>query len=237
MQHIVLIEDDQKLSNHIAVFLREHDFRVSQEFDGERGIFRIKRDHPDLVILDLNLPQLNGLQVCQSIRAEYRGLILMLTARQDDESHLQGLQLGADEYLNKPIDPEILLARIHLLLRRNQPKAEQKNIEQGHLRLEIANRKAYWNNEPLDLPAIEFDVLHALVSNSGYILSRNDLSKILRGVDYDPFDRSLDLYISRLRKKISDDTGEPKILKTVWGKGYLWVQNCTTINNKASSQN
>jgi DNA-binding response OmpR family regulator len=184
----------------------------------------------DLIILDLMLPGMDGFTVCQNIRPGFAGPILILTAREDDMDQVAGLEMGADDYVKKPIEPRVLLARIRALLRRfpvGQTMAAD-NIELkkfGQLSICRKSRKVILQEHEVELTGNEFDLLWILADSAGTILDREYLFKTLRGIEYNGLDRSIDVNISRLRKKLDDSPSHPFRIKTVWGKGYLFVSD------------
>ena len=229
---ILLIEDDKRLADLTAEYLRKNEFEVHIESRGDTAEARILKDNPDLVILDVMLPGKDGFEVCRSVRAQYAGVILMLTARDEDLDQILGLELGADDYIVKPVQPRLLLARIKALLRRaplvaNEQGAasETEELAFGNFGISQATRSAHLGDEPIDLTTAEFDLLWLLASHAGSILSRDDLLQELRGIGFDGLDRSIDARISRLRRKLGDDPDNPTRIKTVRGKGYLFSKH------------
>lgn len=225
-ERILIVEDDQKLAALIGDFLASQGLAVDIEADGASAAERILADQPSLVVLDLMLPGEDGLTVCRRVRAAgFNRPILILTARSDDQDHIQGLELGADDYVNKPVRPQVLLARIRALLRRtgDEDQPTPKRLRFGPLAVDHARREAWLNGELIDLTGAEFDLLWLLASNAGRILSREETFVALRGIEYDGQDRSIDVRISRIRPKIGDDPEMPRIIKTVRSKGYLFV--------------
>jgi two-component system OmpR family response regulator/two-component system response regulator RstA len=225
---ILIVEDDQRLADLTAEYLRRNDFEVSIETRGDMVEDRILAEQPDLIVLDVMLPGKDGFEVCRSIRPTYGGVILMLTARDEDFDQILGLELGADDYIYKPVLPRVLLARIKALLRRqpaSSPVVEKKEQVFGNFRISQATRAVQLDGKPLDLTTAEFDLLWLLSTHAGTILSRDDLLQELRGIGFDGLDRSIDARISRLRKKIGDDPENPTRIKTVRGKGYLFSQH------------
>ena len=229
---ILLIEDDKRLADLTAEYLRKNEFEVHIESRGDTAEARILKDNPDLVILDVMLPGKDGFEVCRSVRAQYAGVILMLTARDEDLDQILGLELGADDYIAKPVQPRLLLARIKALLRRaplvaNEQGAasETEELAFGNFSISQATRSAHLGDEPIDLTTAEFDLLWLLASHAGSILSRDDLLQELRGIGFDGLDRSIDARISRLRRKLGDDPDNPTRIKTVRGKGYLFSKH------------
>jgi two-component system OmpR family response regulator/two-component system response regulator RstA len=220
-QHIMVVEDDASLARWIADYLSSHGYLVSVASRGDEALTLIESDQPDLVVLDLNLPVLDGLEVCRRSRSFFTGPILMLTARDAEADEILGLNTGADDYLSKPVKPHILLARIRALLRRGQSNATSTIITIGSLRMDPDSRTVTLEGETVAVSTHEFDVLLLLASHVGKPLSRDKLISEIRGIEYDGFDRSVDVCISRLRRKLGDDAQVPKRIKTLRGKGYL----------------
>jgi len=234
--HILIVEDDERLAGLTKEYLESNGLEVSVEGDGAVAVDRIKTEKPDLVILDLMLPGEDGLSICRLVRPYYAGPIIMLTARDDDLDQVLGLEMGADDYLAKPVRPRVLLARIRALLRRVKDGGAAEGVESqdasGQDRVSFANltvdngmREAWLDEEPIDLTSAEFDLLWLLTSNAGRVLSREEIFTALRGIEYDGQDRSIDVRISRIRPKIGDDPLQPKRIKTVRSKGYLFVKD------------
>lgn len=229
---ILLVEDDTRLSALIQEYLQKQAMNVSIEHRGDLACERIIEEAPDLVILDLMLPGMDGLEVCKAVRPKYAGPIMMLTARDEDIDQVVGLELGGDDYVTKPVQPRVLLARIRALMRRfsthraAQPTREQPEREYcyGRFSISATAREAWLNDEALELTTSDFDLLWLLASNPGEIFTRDAILEALRGIDYDGVDRSVDIRISRLRKKLKDDTSYPMRIKTIRGKGYLFVK-------------
>ena len=234
-QRILLVEDDQRLAGLIRDYLELQGFEVLIEGRGDTAPGRILKENPDLLILDLMLPGKDGLAVCQAVRSEYHGPILILTAREDDMDQVAGLELGADDYVKKPIEPRVLLARIRALFRRMEKSADQnqtiaafipeEDIQFGGLRICRSSHTALLDNQPIELTTSEFDLLCLLSTNAGKVLDRDLMFSAMRGIDYDGLDRSIDIAISRLRKKLEIDPAEPKRIRTIWRQGYLFVKD------------
>jgi two-component system response regulator RstA len=221
---ILIVEDDQRLAELTAEYLQANGFDVAVEGDGGRAVRRIVDSQPDLVMLDLMLPGEDGLSICRRVRSQYAGAILMLTARSDELDQVQGLDLGADDYVCKPVRPRLLLARIQALLRRSEaPETKRQALAFGALRIDNRLREARLDEQLIDLTGAEFDLLWLLASNAGRVLSREQLFTALRGVGYDGQDRSIDVRISKIRPKIGDDPIHPRLIKTLRSKGYLFV--------------
>lgn len=227
---ILLVEDDERLAELTAEYLRKNDFSVDIEPRGDRAVTRILEGAPDLVVLDVMLPGLDGFAVCRAVRPRYEGIILMLTARDEDIDQILGLELGADDYITKPVPPRVLLARVKALLRRAGPAGgeageDSETITFGNFHISQQTRTATLGGETIDLTTAEFDLLWLLAKHAGNTLSRDDLLQQLRGIGFDGLDRSIDARISRLRKKLNDDPDNPMRIKTVRGKGYLFSKH------------
>lgn len=231
--NILIVEDDERLASLTQDYLQSNGLNVSVEGDGSRAIERIKTEQPDLVVLDLMLPGEDGLAVCRIVRPHYSGPILMLTARTEDLDQVLGLEMGADDYVAKPVRPRVLLARIRALLRRAKQEGvaeeassenESERLEFGDLLVDNAMREAWLKGESIDLTSAEFDLLWLLSSNAGRVLSREEIFNQLRGIEYDGQDRSIDVRVSRIRPKVGDDPINPRRIKTVRSKGYLFVK-------------
>lgn len=221
---VLLVEDDLRLSELVRSYLQENGFRVSVENRGDRAVEHVQRLGPDVVILDLGLPGKDGFSVCRELRASGAIPILILTARDNDIDHVVGLELGADDYVIKPVEPRVLVARINALLRRgrNINGAESKTLRFGTLTINVAARSVTLGEQLVALSSNEFDLLLHLASRAGEIHSREALYQQLYKREYNGLDRTLDVRISHLRKKLGD-TGAPERIRTVWGHGYVFV--------------
>jgi two-component system OmpR family response regulator/two-component system response regulator RstA len=228
---ILLVEDDERLAELTAEYLRKNDFEVAIEPRGDTACTRIPAENPDVVVLDVMLPGKDGFDVCRSVRPQYQGVILMLTARDEDMDQILGLELGADDFISKPVQPRVLLARVRALLRRAGPveggeaSGSGDELTFGRFRINQATRSAELGEAAIDLTTAEFDLLWLLACHAGTVLSRDDLLQRLRGIGFDGLDRSIDARISRLRKKLGDDPDNPARIKTVRGKGYLFSRH------------
>lgn len=225
---VLIVEDDEKLSDQMARLLTQYEYTVEQVYDGEKACERIAITQPDVVILDLMLPGQDGFAVCRSVRPDFKGGILFLTASDDDIDHVTGLEMGADDFLVKPIHPRVLLAHIRVLQRKlsldGAPEAEQsRELTFGGLVVHTVTRQVTLNHDVIDLTPAEFDILVLLARNAERIVSRDVILKQLRGIEYDGFDRSVDVKVSALRKKLGDDSQRPVRIITVRAKGYLFV--------------
>lgn len=230
--HILIVEDDDELAQWTGDYLSSKGFSVSIVGLGQQAIEGIQHTPPDLVLLDGMLPDIDGLDVCKAIRPFFNGPIIMLTARDEEIDEVLGLEVGADDYLTKPVRARALLARIRTQLRRKQLPAEAGNsapassrITLSGLVIDLHTRTVQLNQVPISVTSNEFDVMWLLAKKAGTVVTRDELVTQLRGFDYDGFDRSIDLRVSRLRKKLGDNPNEPYRIKTIWGKGYLFAKD------------
>ena len=223
MKNILIIDDDEKLNALLAEFLSRQGFTVGSATRPSKGLYEMNRLKPDLIILDVMLPEQDGFSVCESIRKKSNVPILMLTARGDVEDRITGLQTGADDYLPKPFEPRELLARIQAIFRRFDPNQTSTRLQCGSLNVDPSRQIAEIDGENIGLTTNEFEALYLFMANANKIMSRDALLNHLRGIECDSFNRSVDIIVSRLRKKIGDTTDNPKYFKTVWGKGYMFI--------------
>lgn len=229
---ILLVEDDHGLAKLTAEYLSNRNLDVEIEHHGERALNRIRRprmdEAPHLIVLDVMLPGKDGFEICRTLRQEGNDVpIIMLTARDEDIDQVLGLELGADDYLAKPVQPRLLLAHIKAMLRRLNPPernelADQDVLTFGALIISRTARDVTLGDEIIDLTTAEFDLLWLLASNAGRVLSRNEILRVLRGLDYDGIDRSIDSRVSRLRRKLGDEAITSAHIKTVRPHGYLF---------------
>ncbi len=224
---ILLVEDDRRLAELTAEYFRQNGLSVALESRGDRAIARFRDERPRVVLLDLMLPGADGLSVCRELRQIFDGPILMFTARDSDIDQVIGLEAGADDYVAKPVDPMVLLARTRALLRRTErtaPPAETRtDIVLGGLRVSDASQQVWLDGEEVELTTQEFELLCLPARNAGKVLSRKEIFRSMRGIEYDGLDRSIDGRVSKLRRKLGDSATRPARIKTVWGKGYLLV--------------
>ncbi|HXC10921.1 MAG TPA: response regulator [Steroidobacteraceae bacterium] len=222
---ILLVEDDVRLSELVSHYLENNDFRVTTTARGDEVVNRVQREAPDLVILDLGLPGEDGFSICRQLRPRYANPILILTARDNDFDQVLGLELGADDYVIKPVEPRVLLARISALLRRSraQPRLARNSLRFGRLLINTVSRTVSLDSQPVALSSAEFDLLAYLAEHAGEIQSRATLFQHLYGREYDGVERLLDVRISHLRKKLGEDADSSERIKTIWGQGYLFV--------------
>ncbi|MFZ5787745.1 MAG: response regulator [Acidobacteriota bacterium] len=222
---LLIVEDDDRLATLLLEYLGMHGFELSRVASGDAGAEQILETQPDLVILDLMLPGKNGLDVCREVRDRYAGVLLMLTASQSEADHVAGLELGADDFVTKPIEPRVLLARIRTQLRRLDRASSRHDdggiLAVGPLRLDLASRDVMVEGQPVPLTTMEFDVLSMLARDAGSVVKREDLYTDVIGVEYDGIDRGLDVHVSRIRRKLQRAGFDPSQLKSVRGVGYL----------------
>jgi len=223
-KRIVVIEDNEKTILLLRDYLTQFDYEVTAYTNPLEGIRKLEKDLPDLIILDVMLPEMNGFEVCRSIRKNSSVPIIMLTARGDVTDRIVGLELGADDYLPKPFEPRELLARIQTVLRRGSSKT---GSSEGHRlgRLVIFKEKQLvkLDDKALNLTTYEFELLMLFVRKPGMLLTREYIINSLKGIDWSVFDRSVDTLISRLRQKLKDDPKSPEFIRTVWGSGYKFI--------------
>lgn len=227
---LLLVEDDRRLAQLMRDYIESQGYKVTTQYRGDLAVEEFLPQKTDIVILDLMLPGLDGLQVCQQIRQRFDGPILILTAKKSDIDHVMGLELGADNFITKPVEPTVLLAHLRALMRRvthNGCQAESTGeVNELHFGQLCLNRKAQQvvlNHQTIELTTQEFELLWLLAENAGTVLSRDRIFSSMRGIEYDGMDRTVDVRISRLRRKLKDNAEQPQRLKTIWGKGYLFV--------------
>ncbi|MES2072700.1 MAG: response regulator transcription factor [Pseudomonadota bacterium] len=222
MFRVMLVEDDAKLAALVTEYLSAYEFSVDVVNRGDIALAHFRSSSPDIVILDLMLPGLDGMVVCRQLREVSKVPILILTAREDAFDEVSGLEQGADDYVNKPVQPRVLLARLRALLRRvrDEDKPEVEHVTFGAFQLSKGNRTVLWREQAVPLNSTEYKLLLVLAESAGQVLSRNDILIQMRGIEFDGLDRSIDNSISRLRRKFDDVRAEK--IKTVWGEGYLF---------------
>lgn len=228
--HVFLVEDDASLSDLVKDYLELQGYKVSTESQGDVASERIINEQPDVVILDIMLPGKNGLDICKELRSQIDIPVLMLTARTDEIDQVVGLEVGADDYICKPVQPRLLMARINAVLRRakatqGHEQANESCFIFGKLTVLPNKQEVYLDEQSVDLTTNEIELLVYFVRHADKVLSRDDLLNQLRGFGYDGLDRTVDMLVSRLRKKLLDDPAKPKRIKTVWKKGYLFVSD------------
>jgi DNA-binding response OmpR family regulator len=224
---VLIIDDDTRLSAMLSDYLSDNGYRVRAAATARAGLEEVVRDRPDAVILDVMLPDLDGFETCRRIRAISDVPVLMLTARGDETDRIVGLEIGADDYLPKPFNPRELLARLKAVLRRRTLSvAEQRPVMRfGRLEIDPASRSVRIDGRACSMTGYQFDLLVALASNAGRILSRDQLMDLVRGTEQEAFDRSIDVHVSRIRAVLETDPKHPRRLITVRGAGYVFARN------------
>jgi two-component system alkaline phosphatase synthesis response regulator PhoP len=217
---ILVVDDELTLLNTVRAYLEQAGYIVQTATDGGSALHLFRQFQPDLVVLDIMLPEIDGLEVLRQLRQSSEVYVIMLTAKADEADKVIGLGMGADDYVTKPFSPRELVARVKAALRRLGGSSLKKELISAHLRLDEEARLAWKDGRPLDLTPIEFDLLHTLMRHDGRALSREQLIEQVWGRDYYGDDRVVDVHIGRLRKKIEDDATHPTLIATVWGAGY-----------------
>jgi DNA-binding response OmpR family regulator len=224
MPKILLIDDDEKLAGLLGSYFERFDFELVSALRPSVGFELLKSEKPDLVILDVMLPEQDGFEVCRTIRKTSIVPIIMLTARGEVTDRIVGLEIGADDYLPKPFEPRELVVRIQNVLRRAVPvETDSDELMFKGLALNTDRRTIELDGSPLELTTMEFELLALFAKNPGKALSRDEILNGLRGIDAQIFSRSVDILVSRLRQKLNDTAKQPRFIKTVWGKGYTFV--------------
>lgn len=222
---VLIVEDDTELAELTSNYLERSGFSVKTVSNGLVVLDEVTQGNPDLVILDIMLPGVDGLTLCKQINSSFSTPILMLTARNDCVDQILGLEIGADDYVTKPVEPRLLLARVNALIRRTssdtQLDSSPKSLQINRLLINDSARTATLDEKEIKLSGVEYDLLWLLASNSGEILSRETIYQNLRGISYDGFSRTIDVNISRIRLKLGDCKESPTIIKTIRNKGYM----------------
>jgi two-component system response regulator CpxR len=221
MERILVIDDDVELCHLVGEYLQAEGFAVECVHDGESGLKKAMADEYLLAVLDVMLPGINGFEVLRRIRATSRLPVLLLTARGEDVDRIVGLEIGADDYLPKPFNPRELSARVKAILRRTEAKTNRGRLEVSGVALDPANRQVTVDGKPIEVTTLEFDILEHLMRNAGHVVSRDGLMESLYNRKSTPFDRSIDMHVSHLRRKL--EGGKP-VIKTIRGVGYQFCQ-------------
>ena len=227
LEKILIVDDDKALCDLIKRYLTENGYITLTANDGGEMYQQLEQVTPDLIIMDLMLPGDDGLTLAKEIRSKGNTPIIILSARGDEVDRIVGLEVGADDYLPKPFNPRELLARIRSVLRRTHTNQAQESndteeIVFGDFRVQPQSRQLFINNEEVVLTSGEFTLLEVFVSNPNRLLNRDSLLQLLKGYEHQPYDRSIDVRITRLRKKIEPDPSKPTYIRTIWGEGYMF---------------
>ncbi len=222
---VLVVDDDVKTVELVKLYLNRDGYRVLTANNGNDALQIARESHPELIVLDLMLPGISGLDVCRTLRAESDVPIIMLTALTTDDDRLTGLDLGADDYVTKPFSPRELAARVRAVLRRLPGERGPEKIEHGALTVNFLKHEAFLEGKPLNLTPIEFKVLGALVKEPGRVFSRAQIIEKALGDDFDGFDRTIDVHILKLRRKLEPDPHNPRYIKTIYGAGYKLLEN------------
>lgn len=224
MTRILLIDDDEKLGELLRAYFQRFDMQVDVALRPSDGLAKLARDKPDLVILDVMLPEQDGFEVCRSIRRTSTVPVVMLTARGEVTDRIVGLEIGADDYVPKPFEPRELVARVQNVLRRGRARqADDRVLRFAGLAVDTERRTVELDGEPLELTTMEYQLLRLFAANPGRTFNRDEILNELRGIDAQLFSRSVDILVSRLRQKLHDTSRQPRFIKTVWGTGYAFV--------------
>ena len=220
---VLVIDDDEKLNNLLKDYLTKFGYKVITAIHPDDGLDCLEKELPDIIILDIMLPDMDGFEVCKEIRKTHSIPILMLTARGDVTDRIVGLEIGADDYLPKPFEPRELIARIQSILRRSKDGAKSDKIKYGKLIVDFNKQTVLLDNVYIELTTMEFKILSIFVKNPGRVMTRDRIMEKTHNIDWEAFDRTVDVLVSRLRQKLNDDPKRPIFFKTIWGKGYKFI--------------
>jgi DNA-binding response OmpR family regulator len=226
MERVLIVDDDKELTELVSEYLGGEGFEVESVHEGNEGLRRSLSGEHVLVVLDIMLPGMNGLDVLRNIRKQSRVPVLILTARGDDVDRIVGLEIGADDYLPKPFNPRELMARVRAILRRSQgePQGAGEKVMVGDVELDPASRVVRRAGEPVELTSVEFALLEALMRAAGQVVTRETLAQNVLGRRFMPYDRSIDVHVSKLRRKLGDQSPEAERIKTIRGVGYVFTR-------------
>jgi len=223
-KRVLVVDDDEKTVELVKLYLNRDGYRVLTAYDGIEALRLAREGHPDLIVLDLMLPGIDGLEVCRTLRAESDVPIIMLTARTTDQDKLTGLELGADDYVTKPFSPRELAARVRAVLRRLPGERGPDEIRSGEITVNFIKHEASIDDKPLGLTEVEFKLLGVLAKEPGRVFSRAELINKALGYNFEGFDRTIDVHILNLRRKLEPDPSHPRYIKTVYGAGYKFSE-------------
>ena len=222
-EKVLVVDDDVKTVELVKLYLNRDGYQVLTAYNGVEALRVARQGYPDLIVLDLMLPDVDGLEICRTLRRESAVPIIMLTARTTDQDKLTGLDLGADDYVTKPFSPKELVARVRAVLRRLPGERGPEEIKAGKLNMNFATHEAWFAGRSLNLTGVEFKLLGILASEPGRVFSRTSLIEEALGYDFEGFDRTVDVHILNLRRKVELDPSHPRYIKTVYGVGYKFV--------------
>ncbi len=231
MKTVLILDDDRKLGRLLTDYLEKFGFKVVAVAHPDEAIRFMRREIPDMVILDVMLPGRDGFEMCKEIRRDFTVPIIMLTARGEVADRVLGLELGADDYLPKPFEPRELVARIQTVLRRGNGSEPPDRLKHGRLELDFRRKEALLAGKSIDLTAMEFEVLVLFARSPGKVMDRDHILDRTKGLEWEPYNRSIDVLISRLRQKLSDDPRHPAFLKTVRGSGYMYIGDEESVDD------
>ena len=223
-KRVLVVDDDVKTVELVKLYLNRDGYRVLTSHNGLEAVRLAQEAHPDLIVLDLMLPGMDGLEICRTIREESDVPIIMLTARTADEDKIAGLGLGADDYVTKPFSPRELAARVRAVLRRLPGERGPDEIKHGKITVNFRKHEAFLDDEPMSLTPVEFKLLGVMVKEPGRVFSREQLIEEALGYDFEGFNRTIDVHILNLRRKLEPEPGHPKYIKTVYGTGYKFLE-------------
>lgn len=224
---VLVVDDDAKTVELVRLYLNRDGYKVLVSYDGNDALRQAREHHPDLIVLDLMLPGMDGLQICRTLRQESDVPIVMLTAKTTEDDRLRGLELGADDYVSKPFSPKELAARVRTVLRRLPKEEFQRGpteLQCGEITVKLPSREAFSGGKPLGLTPVEFKLLAVMIREPGTVFSRARLIEKVFGYDFNGFDRTIDVHILNLRRKLEPDPAHPKYIITVYAAGYKFAR-------------
>ncbi len=222
-KNVLVIDDDEKLNTLLKDYLARFGFSVQSVIRPEDGLDILEKNLPDIIILDVMLPGMDGFEVCKKIRKTHEVPILMLTARGEVTDRIVGLELGADDYLPKPFEPRELVARIQSILRRIKERGKSEKVKFGNLVIDLEKQLVMLAGEKIEFTTMEFEILSLFVRNPGKVLTRDRIMERTHDMDWEAFNRTVDVLVSRVRQKLNDDPKSPRYFRTIWGKGYKFI--------------
>jgi DNA-binding response OmpR family regulator len=225
MKKILVVDDEKKIVEIVKAYLERDGYQVITAYEGKSALEQARRQHPDLIILDLMLPEISGWDICRILRKESEIPIIMLTARDEVTDKIIGLEMGADDYITKPFDPKELVSRVRAVLRRLENKPATRTITIGELNINIEKRTVISGDKAIILTPNEFDLLRVMVESPGRVFSRMQLLDKVQGDAYEGYERTIDSHIKNLRRKIESDPEHPRYITTVYGIGYKMEEN------------